>query len=90
MTEDRLYDTKCGCTLPLKVAATTFFFSNLYMGTQCFLQGWITRVAVPQMLAQAIPGIYMLFVLDEAGVPSVAKRVYLEPESRGFHFRAEP
>ncbi len=60
MTEDRLYDTKCGCTLPLKVAATTLFFSNLYMGTQCFLQGWITRVAVPQMLAQAIPGIYML------------------------------
>ena len=24
-----------------------------------------------------------LFVLEEAGVPSVAKRVYLEPESRG-------
>jgi hypothetical protein len=38
------------------------------------------RVRAPKLPAQAIPGIYMLFVVDGAGVPSVAKRVYLEPE----------
>jgi Galactose oxidase-like, Early set domain/Kelch motif len=40
------------------------------------------RVRAPKLPAQAIPGIYLLFVLDQAGVPSVAKRVYLEPDKR--------
>jgi hypothetical protein len=35
------------------------------------------RVHTPRLPAQAVPGIYMLFVVDSAGVPSVAKRVFL-------------
>ncbi|MGQ0835589.1 MAG: galactose oxidase-like domain-containing protein [Gammaproteobacteria bacterium] len=41
------------------------------------------RVVAPRQPAQAVPGIYMLFVLDETGVPSVAKQVRLMPEKRG-------
>jgi hypothetical protein len=36
------------------------------------------RIRAPRLPAQAVPGIYMLFVLDGAGVPSLAKRVYLQ------------
>ena len=36
------------------------------------------RVRAPKLPAQAVPGIYMLYVLDGAGVPSLAKRVYLQ------------
>jgi hypothetical protein len=36
------------------------------------------KVSAPALPAQAIPGIYMLFVVDKAGVPSLAKRVYLK------------
>ena len=35
------------------------------------------RIRTPKVPAQAVPGIYMLYVLDRAGVPSVAKRMYL-------------
>jgi hypothetical protein len=35
------------------------------------------RIRAPQLPAQAVPGIYMLFVLDQSGVPSMASRVYL-------------
>jgi Domain of unknown function (DUF1929)/Kelch motif len=35
------------------------------------------KVSAPALPAQAIPGIYMLFVVDKTGVPSLAKRVYL-------------
>jgi hypothetical protein len=47
------------------------------------------RVVAPSVPAQATPGIYMLFVVDHAGVPSVGKKVVLEPETRGpsFDFR---
>ena len=36
------------------------------------------RIRAPKLPAQAVPGIYMLFVLDQAGVPSLANRVYLQ------------
>ena len=36
------------------------------------------RIRAPKLPAQAVPGVYMLFVLDRAGVPSLAKRVYLQ------------
>jgi hypothetical protein len=36
------------------------------------------RITAPKLPAQAVPGIYMLFVLDQAGVPSLAKRMYLQ------------
>jgi hypothetical protein len=36
------------------------------------------RIRAPRLPAQAVPGIYMLLVLDGAGVPSLAKRVYLQ------------
>jgi hypothetical protein len=35
-------------------------------------------ISVPAMPAHAIPGDYMLFVLDEVGVPSIAKRIRLK------------
>jgi len=35
------------------------------------------RIRSPKLPAQAVPGIYMLYVLDRAGVPSVASRIYL-------------
>ena len=36
------------------------------------------RVRAPKLPAQAVPGIYMLFVLDHKGVPSLSKRLYLQ------------
>jgi hypothetical protein len=35
------------------------------------------RIYTPRVPAQAVPGIYMLFVVDKAGVPSTARRVDL-------------
>ncbi|HZN01184.1 MAG TPA: galactose oxidase-like domain-containing protein [Pyrinomonadaceae bacterium] len=35
------------------------------------------RIRAPKLPAQAVPGIYMLFVLDQKGVPSHASRLYL-------------
>lgn len=40
-------------------------------------QGSQLRVRSPKLPADAVPGPYMLFVLNRAGVPSVAKLVYL-------------
>ena len=37
------------------------------------------RVVAPKLPAQAIPGIYMLFVVDRNGVPSVGKKILLPP-----------
>jgi len=41
------------------------------------------RVVAPKLPAQAVPGIYMLFVIDRNGVPSVGKKIVLPPETRG-------
>lgn len=41
------------------------------------------RVTAPNLPAQAIPGIYMLFVVDANGVPSVGHRVDIKPETSG-------
>jgi Domain of unknown function (DUF1929) len=41
------------------------------------------RVVAPKLPAQAVPGVYMLFVLDKNGVPSTGMQVRLKPESRG-------
>ena len=41
------------------------------------------RVVMPKLPAQAIPGIYMLFVLDKNGVPSAGRQLRLKPETRG-------
>lgn len=38
------------------------------------------RIYTPRVPAQAVPGIYMLFVLNSQGVPSVAKRLDLKEE----------
>jgi hypothetical protein len=38
------------------------------------------RVRSPKLPAQAIPGIYMLFVLNKAGVPSIGRQIRLLPE----------
>jgi len=39
------------------------------------------RVRAPKLPAQAIPGIYMLFVVDRAGVPSAGKQLRLLAEA---------
>ncbi len=41
------------------------------------------RVRAPKLPAQAVPGIYILYVLDKNGVPSVGRQVRLAPETRG-------
>ena len=41
------------------------------------------RVRAPKLPAQAIPGIYMLFLVDKAGVPSMGKQVRIKPEGQG-------
>ena len=35
------------------------------------------RIRAPKLPAQAVPGIYMLYVLNRMGVPSRASRIYL-------------
>jgi hypothetical protein len=40
-------------------------------------------VTAPTLPAQAVPGIYMLFVVDANGVPSLGRRVDIRPETRG-------
>ena len=39
------------------------------------------RVKAPNLPAQAIPGIYMLYVVDKNGVPSVGRRVDIPVDS---------
>jgi len=41
------------------------------------------RIRAPKLPAQAIPGIYMLFVVNHAGVPSLGKQIRLRPETQG-------
>jgi Domain of unknown function (DUF1929) len=41
------------------------------------------RVTAPNLPAQATPGIYMLFVVDNDGVPSAGRQVRIRPENRG-------
>ena len=41
------------------------------------------RVRAPKLPGQAVPGVYMLFVLDKNGVPSVGKQLRILPETRG-------
>jgi hypothetical protein len=41
------------------------------------------RVVSPKVPAQATPGIYMLFVVDRNGVPSMGRRLDIKPETRG-------
>ena len=43
----------------------------------------VVRVVSPTLPAQAVPGVYMLFVLDQNGVPSVGQQIRLMPETRG-------
>jgi hypothetical protein len=42
-------------------------------------QGRDLRVVAPRLPVQALPGDYTLFVIDEKGVPSVAKHVRIKP-----------
>ncbi len=41
------------------------------------------RVVAPNLPAQAVPGVYALYVVDRDGVPSVGKQVRIFPETRG-------
>ena len=41
------------------------------------------RVVSPKVPSQAVPGIYMLFVVDRNGVPSRGRRLDLRPETKG-------
>jgi hypothetical protein len=44
-------------------------------------QEYELTVAAPAAPGLAIPGFYLLFVVDEAGVPSIARRVQLRRRS---------
>ena len=41
------------------------------------------RVTAPRLPAQAVPGVYALYVVDVNGVPSVGKQIRIRPETRG-------
>ena len=41
------------------------------------------RVLAPSLPAQAVPGIYMLYVVDKNGVPSVGRQIRIKPETDG-------
>ena len=41
------------------------------------------RVTAPNLPGQAVPGVYMLFVVDTRGVPSLGHRVDIKPETSG-------
>jgi len=41
------------------------------------------RVTAPTLPAQAVPGVYALYVVDTNGVPSVGRQVRIRPETRG-------
>jgi len=41
------------------------------------------RVVAPKLPAQAVPGIYMLFVVDRNGVPSAGRQLRIMPDTRG-------
>jgi hypothetical protein len=41
------------------------------------------RVTAPRLAGQAVPGIYLLYVVDSAGVPSVGRRVDITPATTG-------
>ena len=41
------------------------------------------RVVAPTLPAQAVPGVYMLFVVDKNGTPSMGRQIRILPETRG-------
>ena len=41
----------------------------------------LVTASVPANLNIAVPGVYMLFIIDSAGVPSVARMVNVDPAS---------
>ena len=41
------------------------------------------RVTAPKLPAQAVPGVYMLYVVDSNGVPSVGRQIRIRPETKG-------
>jgi hypothetical protein len=45
------------------------------------------RVRAPKLAGQAVPGVYILYVVDKAGVPSEGKQVRLMPDSRAHSGR---
>jgi hypothetical protein len=47
----------------------------------------VLRIDAPEVAAQALQGHYMLFVIDQAGVPSVAKHVRLKVDNEGRRLR---
>jgi len=47
----------------------------------------VLRIDAPEVAAQAVQGHYMLFVINQAGVPSVAKHVRLRVDNQGRSLR---
>jgi Domain of unknown function (DUF1929)/Kelch motif len=41
------------------------------------------RVTAPKLQGQAVPGIYMLFIVDKNGTPSEGRRIDIRPDTRG-------
>lgn len=71
----------------LRIGPTTHNWSwgNEYVRLSFQQDGGWLKVSAPKVPGAAIPGLYMLYVLDEDGVPSVARRV-LVGEKLHSHF----
>ena len=61
----------------------SYFENEMLIAKQDALRLTLEVMHGSKLPAQAVPGIYMLFVVDKAGVPSVGKQVRLEPETHG-------
>jgi len=63
-------------------------YVKLYFRVKGKPEDGVLRIDAPALVAQALQGHYMLFVIDDASVPSVAKHVRLKVDNQGrpFHF----
>jgi hypothetical protein len=63
-------------------------YVKLYFRVKGKPEDGVLRIDAPALAAQALQGHYMLFVIDDAGVPSVARHVQLKVDNQGrpFHF----
>jgi hypothetical protein len=62
-------------------------YVKLYFRVKGKPEDGVLRIDAPALVAQALQGHYMLFVIDDAGVPSVAKHVHLKVDNQGRPFQ---
>jgi hypothetical protein len=74
-------DGKISQVALLRIGPTTHNWSwgNAYVRLDFEQRGRSLKIKAPAVPGAAVPGVYMLFVLDENGVPSMARRVLVGP-----------